>query len=182
MRIYTKTGDTGETSLFGGARVPKDDLRVECYGTVDELNACLGVVLASKVSVDTHALLSNLQSALFVVGAELACVPEKRDKLRLNLVGESDITSLEQAIDRFEAELPPLVTFVMPGGTLTAALLHQARTLCRRAERQVVALARESDVSKAVIIYLNRLSDLLFVLARSENVRTGIADVPWNPR
>jgi cob(I)alamin adenosyltransferase len=182
MRIYTKTGDTGQTGLFGGARVDKDDLRVESYGTVDELNATLGTALAEGLSEDVAALGAELQSELFVVGAELACVPEKRDNLKLRLIDENDILALESAIDQYTRELPELTCFILPGGRKAAAHLHHARTVCRRAERLVVALAKRSAVSNHLIVYLNRLGDLLFVLARLENHRAGVPDVPWRQR
>ena len=182
MRIYTKSGDTGQTGLFGGARVSKDDVRVDCYGIVDELNACLGVVASTAVAKDVGELLTRLQSDLFVVGAELACVPEKREALRLHLIDESDITRLEQTIDEYTKELPELKTFILPGGSNSAAMLHLARTICRRAERRTITLGGLSEVSGKIVIYLNRLGDLLFVLARVENRRNLVADVPWQPR
>lgn len=179
MKIYTRTGDAGETGLFGGARVGKDDARVEAYGTVDELNSCLGVARALGVSAQTDQSLLQIQSDLFTLGAELACVPGKEDKLRMTLLGESDITRLEGWIDRSEAPLEPLENFVLPGGSPSAAELHRARTVCRRAERRTLTARRSSPVRPVVVIYLNRLSDLLFVLARYENHVVGSADIPW---
>ena len=180
MKIYTRTGDAGETGLFGGARVGKDDPRVEAYGTVDELNACIGVVRAAGVSSRTGEALLRIQSDLFTVGAELACVPGKEDKLRLTMVGEVDIARLEGWIDDGEAPLYELKHFVLPGGCAGAAELHRARTVCRRAERRTLTAGRSSPIRQEVLIYLNRLSDLLFVLARYENHQAGSADIPWN--
>ncbi len=180
MKIYTRTGDEGQTGLFGGARVGKDDPRVEAYGTVDELNSCLGVVRASNPSAQTDASLLQIQSDLFTVGAELACVPGKEDKLRMTVVGASDIARLEGWIDRSEEPLEPLKNFVLPGGCTAAAELHRARTVCRRAERRTLTAGRASAVRAEIVIYLNRLSDLLFVLARYENHVAKIADIPWH--
>lgn len=189
MKIYTKTGDGGETGLFGGDRVSKASSRVEAYGEVDELNSVLGVVRATPFaepdaahpSADSaaalDALLGAIQSRLFDVGAELANAKGK--DLGIPLVDEADIEAMERAIDRAEGEVPPLRTFVLPGGCRLAADLHVARTVCRRTERRVVALARESEIRPELIRYLNRLSDLLFTLARLANHRAGVADVPW---
>jgi cob(I)alamin adenosyltransferase len=181
MRIYTKTGDEGQTGLVGGTRVGKDDLRVDCYGTVDELNACLGLAVAEGLTTDVGALVSSIQTTLFVLGSELATAPEKADKVTLERISLSNVEVLEAAIDRFTLELPELRNFILPGGRKTAALLHYARTICRRAERRVVALSRLSPVSATVTIYLNRLGDLLFVLARLENHRAQVTDIPWLP-
>lgn len=182
MKIYTRTGDAGDTGLFGGARVAKDDDRVEAYGTVDELNACLGVVGALAPSPRTGAALSLIQSELFVLGAELACVPGKEDKLRMALLDAPAIARLEGFIDESEADLEPLKTFVLPGGTAASAELHRARTVCRRAERRTLRAGRTTPVRAELVMYLNRLSDLLFVFARYENHRAGVPDVPWLPR
>ncbi len=179
MKIYTKTGDLGETSLLGGMRVPKDHLRVSAYGDVDETNAALGVVRA-LAEEPLERLLLAIQKDLFAIGAQLADpshkVAAKRTKAA---VTAAQVRRLEKAIDAREARLPPLRSFVLPGGTPAAALLHQARTVCRRAERSVVTLAREADVDPRIIVYLNRLSDLLFVLARVENHRAGFAEDRW---
>jgi cob(I)alamin adenosyltransferase len=182
MKIYTKIGDSGETRLFGGTRIDKDDARVDAYGSIDELNAVIGVARSHQLAQTVEALCASLQSALFVVGAELASLPENRDKLKLKLVDATDVASLESAIDTFSEQLPPLVNFILPGGSRAAAALHHARTVCRRAERQVVALKKVSPVSSDLLIYLNRLGDLLFVLARFENQHTGVPDVPWITR
>jgi cob(I)alamin adenosyltransferase len=182
VKLYTKTGDDGSTGLFGGARAQKDDERVEAYGTVDETNAAIGVARALSPSATGSELLESLQNDLFVLGAELACVPGKEDKLRMKLLGADDIQRLEQAIDTTEEGLPALQSFVLPGGTAAAAQLHQARTLCRRAERRVIAARRASPIRSELVIYLNRLSDLLFCMARRENFEASVVDIPWKPR
>lgn len=181
MKIYTKTGDRGDTGLFGGVRVDKDDARVEAYGSVDELNACVGVARAANPPAEIDGLLEHIQNDLFVLGAELATVPGHEAKLRLALVSPEDVQRLEQAIDHFETTLAPLKHFVLPAGSPSAASLHLARTVCRRAERRVRAAARTTTIRDAVQIYLNRLSDLLFVLARSANLAASVDDVPWKP-
>jgi cob(I)alamin adenosyltransferase len=181
MKIYTKTGDTGETGLWGGQRVPKDTARVQAYGTVDECNAAIGVARAGGAEPGLDAILERIQNQLFVVGSDLATPGEAANIPR---IGTEEIAFLEQTIDALELELAPLRQFILPGGTPAAAQLHLARTICRRAERWVVGLARQdSAVSAHVGIYLNRLSDCLFVLARAANARAGVADVPWtSPR
>jgi cob(I)alamin adenosyltransferase len=183
VKIYTKTGDAGDTGLFGGQRVSKASVRVEAYGVVDELNSVLGVVRSEgALDPERDALLGAIQSRLFDLGAELAN-PKGKD-LGIPLVDDADVALLEGAIDAAEAELPPLRTFVLPGGARAASLLHVARTVCRRAERRLVALAEHEAgaVRPELIRYLNRLSDLLFVLARFANHRAGIPDVPWTGR
>ncbi|GBC93118.1 Cob(I)yrinic acid a,c-diamide adenosyltransferase [bacterium HR15] len=177
MRIYTRTGDTGETGLIGGQRVPKDDVRVEAYGTLDELNAALGLARCYIPHEDLNALLERIQSQLFDIGAELALPPERAAQFAS--VGQAEVQALETAIDQLEQELEPLRQFILPGGTLAAAALHLARTICRRAERRVVTLSHHSSVSGGIIQYLNRLGDLLFVMARVANHRAGVSDVPW---
>ena len=179
MKIYTKTGDRGETGLFGGARLSKASARVCAYGDVDELNSVLGVVCAHVQDEPRLASLRRIQSDLFAVGAELAKNPDKDVDLGMQLIGEPDIERLERAIDACDTELTPLKTFILPGGSIAAAFLHVARTTCRRAERSVVALANAEQVRAELVRYLNRLSDLLFTLARAENQRAGVADVPW---
>lgn len=179
MKIYTRTGDEGETGLFGGARVPKDDPRVEAYGAVDELNSQLGVARAAGLDAAIDEALHTVQSELFDVGAELATTPDRAEKGGLPRVEAGAIERLERAIDAAEAELPPLQTFVLPGGTQAAAQLHVARTTCRRAERRVVALGHRDPIRGEVPRYLNRLSDLLFVWARLANHRANVPDVPW---
>jgi cob(I)alamin adenosyltransferase len=179
LRIYTKTGDLGETSLLGGTRVPKDHLRVAAYGDVDETNAALGAVRALAEETLERLILS-IQKDLFAIGAQLADPSHKVTARRAKAaVTPAHVRRLERAIDAREERLPPLRSFVLPGGTPAAALLHQARTVCRRAERSVVTLAREADIDPRIIVYLNRLSDLVFVLARAENHRAGLAEDRW---
>jgi len=182
MKIYTKTGDKGETGLFGGVRVSKDNVRVEAYGAVDELNAALGAAASLGASDAESRLIAELQNDLFVLGAELACVPEKRDNLKLRLVDTSDITRLEQLIDQLQASLPTLEHFILPGGNPVAAALHQARTVCRRAERRLLTLSNNQVVSPHLLVYLNRLADLCFVMARHAQWTRGLSDVEWRPR
>lgn len=179
MKIYTKTGDSGQTGLFGGPRVDKDDPRIEAYGAVDELNAALGLVRVEQIPVEINALLARIQNELFDLGAELA-TPNPAVH-HMAVVGQAHIETLEQAIDRHESALEPLREFILPGGSRASAELHLARTICRRAERRLVTLRRKSPtpVSPELIVYLNRLGDLLFVLARAVNAVDGIADVPW---
>jgi cob(I)alamin adenosyltransferase len=180
-RIYTKSGDAGETGLGDGTRVPKDDPRVAAYGTVDELNALLGLLLSHFPETDEAGLLRSIQNDLFDVGADL-CVPPTPDEApgtRLRVRPEQ-ATRLEAAIDRLNAPLGPLTSFVLPGGRGPAAWCHLARTVCRRAERDVVTLSRSGPVNPQVVVYLNRLSDLLFVLARVYN-NQGQDDVLWQP-
>jgi cob(I)alamin adenosyltransferase len=183
MKIYTKTGDDGSTGLFGGGRVAKDDARIEAYGTVDELNAVIGIARAAGIAADVDEVLALVQNDLFVAGAELATPVEALAKLdqRSSRLGEVHAARLEAAIDRFEERLQPLREFILPGGGAAGAALHFARTVCRRAERRVVTFRglHPDAVSDAVVIYLNRLSDLLFVLAREANLAAGVADVPW---
>jgi cob(I)alamin adenosyltransferase len=178
VKIYTRTGDDGSTSLLGPGRVPKSHARVEAYGCVDELNAALGVARTCDVDGWLTSDLATLQARLFHVGAELAAsTPEAVG--RLERIGDGDVTALEGWIDRLEQDLPPLRSFVLPGGTALGAQLHLARTVCRRAERRVVALAQQDAVEPSVVRYLNRLADLLFVMARWANHRAGVADVEW---
>ena len=181
IRIYTKTGAAGETGLFGGARVRKDDLRVEAYGTVDELNAALGLAVALGAPPRVSALLTRLQALLFELGAELATAPTA--KRPPTPVGAAEIHELEQAIDTFEAELEPLQTFILPGGSPVAAVLHLARTVCRRAERRLVTLLGDDVGAMAdTLVVLNRLSDLLFVMARFANRAVGATETVWTAR
>jgi cob(I)alamin adenosyltransferase len=176
MKIYTKTGDAGETGLWGGLRVLKDSARVQAYGTVDECNAAIGVARVGGPPAQLDTILAQIQNQLFVVGADLATPGAAASIPRIDA---GTIAFLETTIDALEAELEPLKQFILPGGTPAAAHLHLARTICRRAERWVVALAREEAVGPHVGIYLNRLSDCLFVLARAANAGAGVADVPW---
>ncbi|GAC1513976.1 MAG: cob(I)yrinic acid a,c-diamide adenosyltransferase [Gemmatimonadaceae bacterium] len=181
LKIYTKTGDTGSTGLFGGGRVQKDDLRVEAYGDVDELNAAIGMARALELMPRVDEVLVPLQRDLFSIGALLATPePDKmRDQLAKARIDDGRIAQLERAIDAGERELEPLTAFILPGGTSKAAALHVARTVCRRAERRAVALDRTTPLPPLVIVYLNRLSDLLFVLARVSNRRAGTGEVTW---
>jgi len=182
VRIYTKTGDGGETGLFGGERVPKHHHRVEAYGEVDEVNAAIGLALALESTAFHRDLLQTIQRDLLTIGAELATPdPQKIAKALRGrpVLGQLEVTALERAIDQQEATLPPLQQFLLPGGTPKAAALHLARTVCRRAERTVVALSGEAPVSPAILRYLNRLSDLLFVLARAANLAADVPDVQW---
>ncbi|HEY7396262.1 MAG TPA: cob(I)yrinic acid a,c-diamide adenosyltransferase [Gemmatimonadaceae bacterium] len=181
MKIYTKTGDAGDTGLFGGGRVAKNHPRVEAYGDVDELNAMLGAVRAAEPMPRIDEVLVPIQRDLFAIGALLA-TPD-RDKMEKHLekarVDDSRVAELERAIDDADAELEPLRAFIVPGGTQKAAALHVARTVCRRAERRVVELAQVTTIPPVVVIYLNRLSDLLFTLARVANRRGGAGEVTW---
>jgi cob(I)alamin adenosyltransferase len=181
VKIYTKTGDDGTTGLFGGARIKKASSRVDAYGTVDELNASLGVARATKLDPFADAIVAQVQVDLFTLGAELACVPGKEENLGLSLLDADDATRLERAIDDAEKELPALTTFVLPGGSPQAAALHLARTVCRRAERGVLGID-DAPARNDVVTYLNRLSDLLFTLARHANVKASVPDVPWAAR
>jgi len=180
-RIYTRTGDAGDTGLFGGGRVPKDHPRVEAYGTVDELNAALGAALEATRDDWVRECVEGVQPDLFVIGAVLATPPagSGRRSPEIPSLPDDRVTGLEAMIDRAEAELPGLRAFIMPGGCAGGAALHLARTVCRRAERRVVALAHEHPVPEAMIVYLNRLSDLLFSLARLENHRAERAEREW---
>ena len=181
MKIYTKTGDAGSTGLFGGGRVPKDDVRVQAYGDVDELNAVIGMARSIETLPRIDEVLVPIQRDLFAIGALLA-TPD-REKMALHLekarIDDGRIRELERAIDEGESELEPLKAFILPGGSAKAAALHVARTVCRRAERHVVTLQHEVELPPLAIIYLNRLSDLLFTLARVANRRAGAGEVTW---
>jgi len=181
LKIYTRTGDEGDTALFGGGRVPKDDARVEAYGDVDELNASLGLARSIEMMPRIDEVLVPVQRDLFAIGALLA-TPD-RDRMREQLskarIDAERIAELEHAIDDCERELEPLRSFIIPGGTPKAAALHVARTVCRRAERRVVTLAHDVELPELVVQYLNRLSDLLFMLARVANRRAGAGEVTW---
>lgn len=178
MKIYTRTGDEGETSLFAGGRVSKAHLRLHTYGTVDELNSILGVVLAAGVEAEIETALQRVQAELFVVGADLA-TPLEAEAKWLTRVTADMIEYLEREIDAWESQLPPLKNFILPGGCMAGALLHQARTICRRAERWLVTLKTSEPVNEEVLRYLNRLSDWLFVLARYANYRAGQSESAW---
>ncbi len=180
MKIYTKTGDKGETGLFGGKRVQKSSLRISAYGTIDELNAALGLSLCYIQNEKVKSVLQKLQHQLFVVGADLATPLEIESKnITIPRVSSEEITESETAIDSFEKELEPLRYFILPGGSKAAAQLHVARTICRRAEREIVLLAQQEEINQNIVIFTNRISDLLFVLARIENKTSGIPDQKW---
>ena len=182
MRIYTKTGDEGETGLFGGGRVLKSDPRVEAYGAVDELNSVLGYVLTRVSEARVREQLSLVQADLFAVGAHLATPSETRGrKPELPALPVERVAALERWIDSMEGDLPELRTFILPGGSEAGALVHMARAVARRAERRVIALGQSETVAREIVVYLNRLSDYLFVLARSINHAAGVAEQPWTP-
>jgi cob(I)alamin adenosyltransferase len=180
--ISTRTGDDGNTALFGGGRVAKDDPRVEAYGNVDELNSAIGVVLAEPLDDGTARPLRRIQGELFQLGAELATKREGNpNAAKVALFGDGPLAALDEAVETLERVLKPLTSFILPAGSRPASLLHLARAICRRAERSVVALAHRERVPAAAIRYLNRLSDVLFLMARHENLRAGGAEVEWHP-
>jgi cob(I)alamin adenosyltransferase len=184
MKIYTRTGDAGTTALMGGERVAKNHTRIEAYGTVDETNSCLGLARAhlsgQPGAAHLDALLDQVQHELFVLGADLATAPEARPLVPR--VSRDDVAWLEQQIDALDAALPALKHFILPGGTAAAAALHLARTVCRRAERLTVELSKREPLNEQGLIYLNRLSDFLFVAARWVNRQAGVEEALWNPR
>ena len=178
MKIYTKTGDEGKTSLFDNSRVWKSDNRIMSYGAVDELNSVLGILGSLDLELEVKKIINSIQNDLFVVGSDLANPDMTNTKIRTT---NEMVEYLEQIIDNFEAELPDLVSFILPGGTLISSILHLSRTVARRAETHVVELSRKEEINKISGIYLNRLSDLLFVLARIANKRKNIDDIVWKP-
>lgn len=180
MKIYTKTGDKGETSLIGGVRVPKHHLRIESYGTVDELNSYIGYCHAACLDQKEQNRLSQVQDRLFTIGSNLASDP--KSKMIVPDVKEEDISDLETAMDSMNAQLPELKNFILPGGSRDLAMMHVARCVCRRAERLVSALAAESEIEPLILRYLNRLSDYLFVLARLQAKLEGSTEIAWTPR
>jgi cob(I)alamin adenosyltransferase len=180
-KIYTRTGDKGETGLVGGARVPKDSLRVDAYGSVDELNSVLGIARASLDDAELDDLLSELQKDLFVVGADLASAAGHQQR-HVPRISKQKIDDMESTIDRFEAQLFPLKSFILPGGGVPGSLLHNARTVARRAERRIIALSRQEPVNELMLPYMNRLSDLLFVMARLANRRENKPEIEWHPK
>jgi cob(I)alamin adenosyltransferase len=180
MKIYTRTGDKGETSLYGGQRMPKDAFRIEAYGTIDELNSVLGVARAGNTQPDIDRLLDRVQNTLFVMGADLA-TPRSTGRNDVRRISRSDAELLEHDIDALENQLQPLQNFILPGGSPTAAQLHFARTVCRRAERRVVHLSHTEDIGDDAVVYLNRLSDFLFVLARFANRTATVPEHSWKP-
>jgi cob(I)alamin adenosyltransferase len=179
MKIYTKTGDAGQTSLFSGKRIAKSDLRVSAYGDVDELNSFLGMAILQTSIEGNRELLRKIQNCLFDLGADLATTERKRSVER---IGNQEILEMEAAIDIIDARLPELRNFILPGGTEAATWLHLCRTVCRRAERSAVRLQTESKINPLAIVFLNRLSDLLFMMARFENFSAGVTDITWEKR
>jgi len=180
MKIYTKQGDKGETGLFGGDRVSKSSLRIEAYGTIDELNSFIGLTITELLNTEVKELLQGLQSQLFIVGSDLATPDnEKTRKYNIPRVTNAFALEAEKAIDYFEGKLEELKNFILPGGTKSASLMHICRTICRRAERRVVQLSSAEEINGNIIMFLNRLSDLLFVLSRVENAEANFPDVIW---
>lgn len=183
MKIYTKTGDKGTTSLIGGTKVSKAHLRIEAYGTVDELNSYIGLCKDLSTDKKNNAVLQEVQDRLFTIGAALACDPEKETKMKIPDLKEEDITLLEKEIDKMNETLQPMKSFILPGGHITVSHIHISRCICRRAERCCVRLeAEQNEVEPIIIKYLNRLSDYLFVLARYAGHLLNIAELPWKPR
>lgn len=180
MKIYTRTGDSGETSLLGGNRVKKSHMRIHAYGTVDELNAYLGLLADQEINKSRTGIFNEIQDRLFTMGSLLAA--EKDTKIDLPLLEEKDITWLESLIDEMDSQLPPMKNFVLPGGHVSISHTHIARCICRRAERWVIALDEEESVDPLIIKYLNRLSDYLFVLSREIARELGVEEKPWKPR
>jgi cob(I)alamin adenosyltransferase len=181
-KVYTRTGDDGRTGLGGGQRVPKDSPRIEAYGTVDELNSAIGVALAAGLLPELAERLRAIQNELFHLGSDLCILEEDKARMPVPRVEDRHATALETLMDALTEQLPPLENFVLPGGAPGAAALHVARTVCRRAERRVIALSRLEPVGPHTIVYLNRLSDALFVMARYENAKRGVPDVLWDSR
>ncbi|MEM9658039.1 MAG: cob(I)yrinic acid a,c-diamide adenosyltransferase [Planctomycetota bacterium] len=180
MKIYTRVGDDGRTALIGGQRVAKSDRRIAAYGSVDELNAQLGVCRAHALPAEMDASIERIQHEMFAIGAELAA--PQADQRDLAQLSDRDVQRLESEIDQFEASLSPLTNFILPAGSSAAASLHVARCVCRRAEREVVSLTESSDVRGVILGYLNRVGDFLFVLARSANAAAGVTDVAWKKK
>jgi len=182
MKIYTKGGDKGETGLFGGERVPKDSIRIEAYGTIDELNSFIGLTIIEIKDQEVKELLNRIQNNLFTLGSDLAAPDnEKNKKHNIPRIKESHFEEIEKEIDKFDSRMEELRNFILPGGCKSSALLHICRIICRRAERRVVTLSNGVNLNPEIIIFLNRLSDLFFVLARYENKISGIEDIKWQP-
>lgn len=181
-KVYTRTGDDGTTGLGGGQRLPKDAARIACYGTVDELNSMIGVAIASGADERLAQFLTRVQNDLFHLGSDLCILEEDKEKMPVPEIEERHVTALEGEIDALQEDLAPLTNFILPGGSPAAAHLHVARCVCRRAERDLVSLARDEKIGAFTIRYLNRLSDLLFVMARWENRAKGVEDVTWDSR
>lgn len=188
MKIYTKTGDRGKTSLFGGTRVPKYHLRIEAYGTVDELNSHIGLIRDQKIDSHTFEILLKIQNELFTLGSMLATPPEKevlksgKERLNIPKITEQSVQILENEIDLMNESLPPMSHFILPGGHPTVSFCHIARCICRRAERTATLLNDESTVNPQILVYLNRLSDYLFVLARKLSIDNKVHEIPWIPQ
>jgi cob(I)alamin adenosyltransferase len=183
FKIYTKTGDTGQTSLIGGTKVPKSNIRIDAYGTIDELNSFVGLTADQVTQQSIKDLLKEIQDRLFTIGSSLACDPDKEPKLKIPDLKEADITLLEQHMDNMNAELPAMKSFILPGGHVAISTAHITRCVCRRAERICVDMQEHGlFVEPLVIKYLNRLSDYLFMLARYIGHLLGVADIPWKPR
>jgi cob(I)alamin adenosyltransferase len=180
MKIYTKTGDQGQTALYGGKRLDKDDVRIEAYGTVDELNAFIGLLNAGFVEATQNYLLSEVQKRLFTIGSNLASDPDK--KMITPDIKDEDITTLENAMDAMDQLLDPLKNFILPGGDVSVAHAHVCRTVCRRAERRIITLSKMSHVEPKILIYLNRLSDYFFILSRYIAHSKHLEEIPWIPR
>lgn len=181
MKIYTKTGDQGSTALFGGKRVSKADLRIDTYGTIDELNSWIGLLRDQNVNVKRIDFLIEIQDRLFTIGSILATEPGNT-KVKIPSLSLNDVQALEKAIDSMDSELPPMKSFILPGGNQSVSFCHITRTVCRRSERLVIALNNQESVDALVIQYLNRLSDYLFVLARKMALELNVADTPWKPK
>jgi len=187
MKIYTKTGDTGTTSLFGGTRVAKHHIRIESYGTTDELNSWIGLVRDHVSDETIKGRLQQIQERLFVLGAQLATEPEKaklksgKDRLNINTLEEQDVEKLEEAMDQMNAQLPPMTHFILPGGHPTVSYCHVARTICRRAERMITYLNENEPVDPIILVFINRLSDYLFVLARKLSASLKAEEIKWIP-
>ena len=183
LKIYTKTGDGGKTSLIGGTKVPKHDLRIECYGTVDELNSFIGMVIDQLQDIGSRSVLREIQDRLFTIGSSLACDPDKEPLMKIPDLKDADVLFLETEIDRMQGILPQMKSFLLPGGHLAVSTTHVTRCVCRRAERLCVSLQEHQlFIEPLVIIYLNRLSDYLFVLARYIGHLLQVPEVPWKPR
>jgi cob(I)alamin adenosyltransferase len=187
MKIYTKTGDKGKTSLFGGTRVPKYDLRIEAYGTVDELNSYIGLIRDQKIDTHTSEILLNIQNELFTIGSMLATPPEKKvlkngkERLNISKINTQSVELLENEIDKMNEKLPEMTHFILPGGHTTVSFCHITRCICRRAERISTELSDESSIEPQILIYLNRLSDYLFVLARKLTIDNNAQEIQWIP-
>jgi cob(I)alamin adenosyltransferase len=183
LKIYTKTGDKGSTSLIGGTKVPKSHLRIEAYGTIDELNSYIGLVSDQQVNIESPIVLREIQDRLFTMGSSLACDPEKETKLKIPDLTETDVTFLEAEIDKMNVVLAPMKSFIIPGGHVSISTTHVARCVCRRAERICVNMQEQQmEIEPLIIKYLNRLSDFLFVLARYTAHRLSVKEIPWKAR